>query len=109
MSKHQDREDWLRDVEASQRNTVFPDTADNERRFWKNVLSGKRPLSLVQAVGLFLIGLMLICLLFSTIADPFREGRGKLPLWAFVINNYGGYIIALGVLGGFLLLLKFAT
>ena len=43
------RNEWIRDVELSQRNMVFPDTAANEARFWRNIISGK--LTTVQIIG----------------------------------------------------------
>lgn len=49
----------MREVEASQRNIVFPDTAANEARFWRNIISGKNRLSIGQIVGLCLICLAL--------------------------------------------------
>jgi len=42
----------MRDVELSQRNVVFPDTAANEARFWRNIISGK--LTTVQIIGVVL-------------------------------------------------------
>lgn len=42
----------MRDVALSQRNIVFPDTAANEARFFRNLISGK--LSAVQGIGLIL-------------------------------------------------------
>lgn len=45
----------MRDVELSQRNTVFPDTAANEARFWRNLISGKQRISTVQVIGIVLI------------------------------------------------------
>jgi len=39
----------MRDVELSQRNIVFPDTAASEARFWRNIISGK--LTTVQTIG----------------------------------------------------------
>jgi predicted lysophospholipase L1 biosynthesis ABC-type transport system permease subunit len=43
------RNEWMREVELRQRNIVFPDTAANEARFWKNIVSGK--LTKVQIIG----------------------------------------------------------
>lgn len=42
----------MRDVELRQRNIVFPDTAANEARFWRNLISGK--LSAIQVIGIVL-------------------------------------------------------
>ena len=43
------RNEWMRDIELRQRSVVFPDTAANEARFWRNLISGK--LSTVQTIG----------------------------------------------------------
>ncbi|HEX6802136.1 MAG TPA: hypothetical protein VF133_00520 [Terriglobales bacterium] len=51
------RNEWMRDVELSQRNIVFPDTAANEARFWRTLISGK--LTTVQVIGVvFYCGLV---------------------------------------------------
>jgi hypothetical protein len=65
--KRQSQEQWLRDIDARQRNIVFPDTAENEGRFWRNIISGKRRLSIVQIIG---IGIMWVAV--------------ALPLWELV-------------------------
>src|SRR5439155_1019781 len=36
MTRRVKREEWLQDIEARQRNVVFPDTVNNEARFWRN-------------------------------------------------------------------------
>lgn len=46
------KQEWMRDLELRQRNIVFPDTAANEARFWRNLISGK--LSAVQVIGIIL-------------------------------------------------------
>ncbi len=33
MANHRKRGHWLQDIEARQRNVVFPDTVENETRF----------------------------------------------------------------------------
>lgn len=48
-------QEWVHQVQLSQRNTVFPDTVSNEARFWRNIISGKRHLSTAQIVGIVLI------------------------------------------------------
>jgi hypothetical protein len=55
VTKKPNRDEWMRDVAASQRNIVFPDTVANEARFWRNL--GSRPLTAVQKVGLGLLAL----------------------------------------------------
>jgi hypothetical protein len=50
-------EQWMQDIEARQRNVVFPDTVQNEARFWRNL--GSPPFSTAHKIGLFLL-----CLFF---------------------------------------------
>jgi hypothetical protein len=45
VSKNYSRDEWLRDIDARQRNVVFPDAAANEARFWRNLHEGKRRLT----------------------------------------------------------------
>ena len=56
---HKGREEWEADVRARQRNIVFPDTVQNEGRFWRNLTSGKQKLTLVQGIGIALMFLTL--------------------------------------------------
>ena len=51
MSKHHKRDEWLQDIEARQRNVVFPDTVQNEARFWRNL--GNRGWSASTKAGLY--------------------------------------------------------
>jgi hypothetical protein len=48
MTRRVKREEWLQDIEARQRNVVFPDTVNNEARFWRNIIEGKQKLSTVR-------------------------------------------------------------
>jgi hypothetical protein len=66
------REEWEQDVIARQRNVVFPDTVQNEGRFWRNLASGKQKLTIVQAIGIALFSLPLICIFWSDAALRFR-------------------------------------
>jgi hypothetical protein len=40
MGNQHKREEWLQDIEARQRNVVFPNTVENETRFWRNLGTG---------------------------------------------------------------------
>jgi hypothetical protein len=56
---------------------VFPDTAQNEARFWRNIISGQQRLTAVQIVGIVIIGLMQDCACpakFSLCTSPARDG-----------------------------------
>src|ERR1700760_1846739 len=45
------RDEWLRDVDNRQRNTVFPDTSRNEARFLRNLAaSPRKPSTAIGAV-----------------------------------------------------------
>lgn len=37
MGSQHKRDQWLQDIQARQRNYVFPDTVQNEARFWRNL------------------------------------------------------------------------
>lgn len=55
MAHQHQHEEFARDVEARQRNIVFPDTVQNEARFWRNL--GKPAFNTSAKVGLGLIAL----------------------------------------------------
>jgi hypothetical protein len=55
MKRKSQEDEWTRQVELSQRNIVFPDTASNEARFWRNIISSRRRLSTVQVVVIVLV------------------------------------------------------
>jgi hypothetical protein len=66
------KDEWLREAEASQRNIVFPDTARNEGRFWRNIYNGKTQLNILQKVG---IGVVLFAMIGTLV------GLARLELW----------------------------
>jgi hypothetical protein len=45
----------MREVELTQRNTVFPDTVLNEARFWRNLVSGKQRVGAAHVVFIVLV------------------------------------------------------
>ena len=49
------RDEWLRDVYARQRNVVFPDTVQNEARFWRNIVEARGKLTWIQVLGIVLV------------------------------------------------------
>jgi hypothetical protein len=56
MANNHKRDQWLQDVEARQRNVVFPETVQNEARFWRNI--SKLPLNTSSKIGLVLLALL---------------------------------------------------
>ena len=94
--KHKD--DWLRDINARQRNVVFPDTVQNEGRFWRNIWSGNQRPSVSQWVG--------ILLMFAAVAGILIAlwPRGGGVWWQKVINAYGVPALLTVALGTFILI-----
>ena len=82
-----EKDEWLRDLEARQRNVVFPDTAENEGRFWRNIISGKASLSPAQWVG---ISLLWLCI-FGVLITLWPKGDG--PWWQKLIDGYTVFIV----------------
>ncbi len=96
----QDKQDWLRDVEARQRNVVFPDTTQNEGRFWRNLYSAKSSLTAPQRVGLVILSVVLL----GSLAAYFRMlwPDTDASWWQKLVGEYGAYI---GIAAFFILLL----
>lgn len=92
------KDEWLRDIDARQRNIVFPDTADNEGRFWRNIVSGKQSLTLAQWIGIALFGLCVIGLL--TTLWP----RGNYPWWEKLIDGYTIFLLLTAGLAAFIII-----
>jgi hypothetical protein len=69
---HKGREEWEADIRARQRNTVFPDTVENEGRFWRNLASGKQKLTVMQGIGIALMFLLLGGIFWSHAVERFR-------------------------------------
>jgi hypothetical protein len=84
--------DWERDLELRQRNIVFPDTVQNQGRFYRNILRTGMPLSAAQRIGIIVVAVS--CLISSALmfAGAIAEGRAggvslmlSLPLAAIAL------------------------
>ena len=64
--KKNSRDEWLRGLNARQRNIVFPNTVNNEGQMWRRL--GEKPMSTMQKIGLGLLGIFVFGLLFFMIA-----------------------------------------
>jgi hypothetical protein len=73
-------EDWLRDVDSRQRNTVFSDTAANEARFWRNIVSGEQKLKAIQVLGIIAVCAVLIL----PVRDIVRTLGRSVSAWLFL-------------------------
>jgi hypothetical protein len=100
MSKHA-KDDWLRDIDARQRNVVFPDTVQNEGRFWRNIWAGKS-LSLAQRVGVLVLLLFFGGSVLFYLRMLWPEGQGS--WWQKVISGYGVYIVVVGAIVAFVVI-----
>ena len=98
MARRVKRDEWLQDIEDRQRNIVFPDTAANEARFWRNLIDGKQRLTVAQKIGVAIISLMVATLVATSIFEASSLLRG-------VMN----WFIALGILVAFLALFTLST
>jgi|HubBroStandDraft_2_1064218.scaffolds.fasta_scaffold00231_1 hypothetical protein len=107
--KHTPRDRWLSDVDARQRNVVFPDTAANESRFWRNIISGEERLSGTQVVGIALMYLALAAVAYGLISTQMRVSGIQGSLWERIIDNFGGWFILLGIGAAFLLVGKWVS
>lgn len=80
MANRHNRDQWLEEIEARQRNIVFPDTLRNETQGWRNL--AKRPLTTTSKIGLALVAMMgwgmLVFVLFAA------AGAGV--VWPLVIG-----------------------
>jgi hypothetical protein len=107
VTKKQKQEEWVQDIDARQRNVVFPDTATNEARFWRNLYEGKQKLTAIQAVGLALFAFMVVALF---VAISLGWGHELYPTWVGRIESAAlDWILVFAILGGFMLLVKWGT
>jgi len=107
--KYERRDRWIDDVRQRQRNVVFPDTAANESRFWRNIISGKEKLSLSQIVGITLVYLAVAAAAYGVISTQVRVSGIQGTLWERVVGNFGAWFILLGIGAAFLLVGKWIS
>ena len=73
MGKGRKHEEWMQDVATRQRNVVFPDTVQNEARFWRNL--GNPPFTTIAKVGLGLLALFVFGTAGSILGMLIRNDR----------------------------------
>jgi hypothetical protein len=98
-------EEWQQDINARQRNIVFPDTAQNEARLWRNLASGKQKLTTVQVIGIALIVLTIVSIEWREVVRTFRFGTSG-PTFDRLLTVFLNLAIPLGLFGFFLLVLR---
>src|SRR5580693_2992002 len=72
MRNRLNRERWLHDVDARQRSVVFPDTVQNEGRFWRNL--GSQGWKASTKVALLLFGVIVFGRLTIFLIAIFQHG-----------------------------------
>ncbi len=95
--KHSGRQRSLLDIAKRQRNLVFPDTAANEARMWRNLIASKQKLRPIQVIGIVLIYLALAGVVYEIISTQMRDSGIQGTLWDRVIGNFGAWILLLGL------------
>ena len=103
------RSEFLRDIDARQRNIVFPDTASNEGRFWRNVVSGKQKLTGVQVAGIAIVFLALAGAFYGYASLQMSMSGIQGSLWTRILGTFGGLVIPLGVFAAFLAAIKLSV
>ena len=79
------REEWQHDIQNRQRNVVFPDTALNEARFWRNV--GDKSGTPATKIGLGILAVGLGAFVVRVVVAFVEEGvalemaLGMLLIW----------------------------
>jgi len=101
--KRAERDDWRRDLDARQRNVEFPDTAANEARFWRNIISGKEKLRPSQVAGIALICFTLAAAIYSYISFQLRVSGAQGTLWERILGTFGDWLILFAVAAAVLL------
>jgi hypothetical protein len=79
MPNQHKRDDWQRDIQARQRNVVFPDTVENEARFWRNL--GKGPSKISTKIGLAILAVFVFGFGAAILVATHQAG----VTWLFVL------------------------
>jgi len=80
MTNQHNREQWLQDVEARQRSIVFPNTAENETRFWRNL--GTTPSNIATKLGLAVLAVFVFGFMAFILVATFQAG----VTWIFLLG-----------------------
>jgi len=99
------REEWEQDINARQRNVVFPDTVQNEGRLWRNLLNRGQKLTLVQGIGIAMLFLLCAGILLSDAYSRFRYASSG-SISERLVAAFGWWVIIFGLFGLFFLLLR---
>jgi hypothetical protein len=79
MADQHKREQWLQDAETRQRNIVFPNTVENETRFWRNLGTG--PSNTATKIGLAILAIFVFGLGGTILVASYQAGA----LWGLLL------------------------
>ncbi|HTC58157.1 MAG TPA: hypothetical protein VK706_17210 [Candidatus Sulfotelmatobacter sp.] len=79
MTKQQKRDQWLQDIDARQRNIVFPNTVENETRFWRNLGTG--PSNTTTKLGLAVLAIFVFGLGATILVASYKAGA----MWSLLL------------------------
>ena len=99
------REQWEQDIQARQRNVVFPDTVQNETRFWRNIIGAKQRLTRVQIIGIGLLYLLIGAILWSDAADRYRSAASG-SVWDQLKAAFGIWVVLFVAFGILFIILR---
>src|SRR5271163_301824 len=93
MRNQANRQHWLHDVGARQRNVIFPDTVQNEARFWRNL--GNQGWSKTSRIGLLVLGTFVFSGLTTILIAIFQQGATAVWILALAMVLVWGIIFGL--------------
>src|ERR1035438_3249819 len=84
--RRNDERQWQDDLVQRQRNIVFPDTVENEGRFWRGILRGEIRLNTFQKIGAAIVVLLAVGMWGHALLTMVTEPGDNRPLWARVLS-----------------------
>jgi len=93
MTKYTERDQWLQDIDRRQRNLVFPDTLQNETRFWRNL--GNSSWTTSTKIGMVVLALFVIGWMSAFVRAGFEDHRVWLA-FALLVPVGGSFLGLLG-------------
>jgi hypothetical protein len=101
-----DQERCMQELRERQRNVVFPDTLRNEAAGWHRLMSGKRPLTIVQAIGIGFMFLAMGAVFWGAISDKLHHSAGTGWTVNRFVDSFADWIILFAIFGALFLLLR---
>src|SRR5215471_13309970 len=83
----------MREVRYRQRNIVYPETAMNNARFWRNLTSRKYPFTRGQKVCFTILLFVLVPPLAFVLAMIISPLKGGPPVWTLLASLFTGIFL----------------